>query len=140
MTNKDDIDFLKAEIDSLTKLIKSSAEKRVEEERKVALDSLKALTEQIGEEFDPKEYADSSVEELNFGVRQLEKIVRKLRGSGSGDMAKIHDRGDVEELSGYELEDALIDMISLAFNLPIPPDEIKEEIRYERMSEGYFVR
>ena len=141
MTEHDEIASLKADVESLLRFVKSNTEAKIEAERTGVLAEIKSLSADIGQEFKEDEYKDASLDSLYFSKKMLLGLKDALAKKTDNGMANMHIRnGTVSELSAEELEDVLVDLISLAYGLPIADEETKHRVRMERMQAGYTLR
>lgn len=142
MTTELDLESLSNELNSLTQLVKTRMTDKADAERTSILAEIKSLNEVLGEDFIEEEYKDMDTTALGFTLKGLKRAVEIVKKTtGASNTAGLISRSDNEtSLSNEELEDILTDMVSLAFNLPIATDEVKKNIRYERMDHGYYLR
>lgn len=141
MTNNNDIESLKAEIKSLLETVNTHAEAKVSIEKENLLTEIESLSVNLKQDFNVKDYKDSSLESLRYKAGVLKDVFKMIEEkSDTGDLAGLVTRGTVNELSAEQLEDVVVDLIQLAFGLEPATDEIKEMIRLERAVEGYTLR
>lgn len=143
MTNNNEIESLKAEIQSLFEIVKTNAEAKVTAEKDIAIKEIALLSAELNQDFKPEDYKDVSLESLRYKAGVLQDVIGALKAkSETGDLAGLITRGDdtLSELSAEQLEDALVDLVQLAFGLEPADDEIKAMIRLERQAEGYTLR
>lgn len=141
MTNNNDIESLKAEIKSLLETVNTHAEAKVSIEKENLLTEIESLSVNLKQDFNVKDYKDSSLESLRYKAGVLKDVFKMIEEkSDTGDLAGLVTRGTVNELSAEQLEDVVVDLIQLAFGLEPATDEIKEMIRLERAAEGYTLR
>ena len=145
MTDNIDIESLKSEIQEIYKVIETNAKAKVSAERDLLIKDISSLSAELKKDFKPEDYKDVSLESLRFNKQVLQDVIGALKvktDAGTGDLGGLITRGDgtLNELSGEQLEDALLDLIQLGFGLEPASDEIKAEIRLERMADGYTLR
>lgn len=142
MTDINEIESLKAEIASLYQTVKTNAEAKISADREVVLKEVASLSVELNQDFNVEDYKDISLESLRYKAVVLHDVIKMLKAkSETGDLAGLVTRGDdVNELSAEKLEDAILDLIQLAFGLEPADDEIKKLIRLERLRDGYELR
>ena len=143
MTDNNDIESLKVELKSLYELVNTNAKTKVEAERKEVINKIASLSAELNQDFKPEDLKDISLESLRYRAGVLQDVIGALKAkSETGDLAGLVTRGadSINELSAEQLEDAILDLIQLAFGLEPATDEIKSLIRLEREVEGYTLR
>ena len=144
MTDNNDIESLKVELKSLFELVKTNAEAKVGVEREELFTKIASLSAELNQDFKPEDFKETSLESLRYRAGVLQDVIGALKAkSETGDLAGLITRGDdpsLTELSAEQLEDAILDLIQLAFGLEPADDEIKRLIRLEREVEGYTLR
>ncbi len=144
MTDNNDIESLKVELKSLFELVKTNAEAKVGVEREEVIAKITSLSAELNQDFKPEDIKDVSLESLRYRAGVLQDVIGALKAkSETGDLAALITRGDADsltELSTEQLEDAILDLIQLAFGLEPADDEIKAQMRLERELEGYTLR
>lgn len=140
MTELNEIESLKAELKSLFEVVKDNEAAKVEKAKEELLSEIASLSAELGQDFDKKEYENVSIDSLRFNLKVLRQTIEAAKAASGGDLAGMVNRGEPNKLTPEKLEDTLVDLISLAFGLPIADDETKELVRLERMAEGYRLR
>lgn len=140
MTELDEIESLKADLKSLFKVVKDNEAAKVENAREELLSEIASLSAELGQDFDKEEFKEAPIDSLRFNLKVLRRTIEAAKAASGGDLAGMVNRGEPNKLTPEQLEDVLVDMISLAYGLPIADDETKELIRLERMAEGYKLR
>ena len=143
MTDINEIESLKADIQSLYEVIETNAKAKVTVEKEIAIKEIASLSAELEQDFKPEDYKDVSLESLRYKAGVLREVIGALKAkSDTGDLAGLVTRGDdsIDELSAEQLEDVILDLIQLAFGLEPADDEIKAMIRLEREAEGYTLR
>jgi hypothetical protein len=143
MTDNNDIESLKVELKSLFELVKTNAEAKVGVEREELFTKIASLSAELNQDFKPEDHKETSLESLRYKAGVLQDVIGALKAkSETGDLAGLVTRGDpsLTELSAEQLEDAILDLIQLAFGLEPADDEIKALMRLEREVEGYTLR
>lgn len=140
MTNNE-IESLKADVESLLKIVKMNAETEVSTKKNELINEIESLSVKLDQDFNVDDYKDVSLESLQFKAGVLRDVFKSIKKrSSSDDLAGLVNRGAVDELSAEQLEDVILDLIQLAFGLEPADDEIKRQIRLEREVEGYTLR
>ncbi len=143
MTDNNDIESLKVELKSLYELVNTKAKVKIETERKEVMEQIASLSAELNQDFKPEDHKEVSLESLRYKAMVLQDVIGALKAkSETGDLAGLVTRGDpsLTELSAEQLEDVILDLIQLAFGLPVADDEIKAQIRLEREVEGITLR
>jgi hypothetical protein len=151
MTGEDEADTkeLLAKLKTQLSTVTASLEEKEQQERQSLMDSVRAHGKALGKEFSDDELKAMDLSGLQTLNDTLGGLIERINASDPtppsppdpGSAAGLLDRSK-EEMPEAEVRNSLVDMVSHAFNLPIPEDEkvknqINEQVRLELMAEGY---